>query len=322
MNARMPARPSPSSAKTSDQKKKTMADSATSDISNRLRWVALGQRAIDRCSSEARKVSGLSLTQSRALFHLAVYPGKRTASVATSLNLLMTTAASALDVICSKGYARKQRAESGTGRGMEFFLTDEGYAQLPLYIAGFEKVFAELAQAVGAEAFDETLRAMLPNGTISMVETCVDDTTLRPNDIYKRLEVPQAADPKSALFDKAMYVEKIAWSLEEIDRHDSAGVNRKERLVLRALADLRGESEVRVLRDRLLMKPPTASGALRGLQKRGYVSRIDDPDNRRVVIASLTDAGSEVERRSRPGFEAVFDECFPGFADRKPPIIR
>lgn len=292
------------------------------NVSNRIGWTAIAQRTIDYCSAEAKKVSGLSLTQSRALFHLAIYPGKNIGSVANSLNLRVTTAASALDVICRKGYAKRGSGVVNGRRCTQFFLTEDGYVQLPRYIDGFEKVFANFAERVGTDELNAVLQELLPDGTISMVLTCVDDTSLRPPDIYDRLHVAQGSDPDSALFDKAMYVEKLAWSLEEIDRHETMQLNRKERLVLRGLVDLDGEAEVRELRKCLLLKPATASSALRALQKLDYISRVDDPDNRRVVIASITETGREAEGATRADFEAAFDSQFPGFAEFPLPEFR
>lgn len=294
---------------------------AETSVTRRIGWLAIAQRVIDYCSAEAKKVSGLSLTQSRILFHLAVYPGKMTASVAKSLNLRITTASSALEIICEKGFAERQYPAETNRRSAQFFLTENGYAQLPLYIAGFERVFSKFADIVGPETLQETLEALLPDGTISMVETCIDDNTLQPPDIYQRLKVSQQVDPESALFDKAMYVEKIAWSLEEIDRRDTLGLTRKERIVLRALADLGNTAEVRMIRKCLIMKPPATSSALRGLQKHDYVTRIGDPENRRVVIASLTKSGIEAEQQTRESFDALFDTCFPGFAQRPLPHV-
>lgn len=290
-------------------------------VTRRIGWLAIAQRIIDSCSAEAKDVSGLSLTQSRILFHLAVYPGKMTASIAKSLNLRITTASSALEIICEKGYAERRYSAEANRRNTQYFLTERGYAQLPLYIGGFDNVFSRFGDIVGVATLQETLEALLPNGTISMVETSTDDNTLQPSDIYQRLKVPEQLDPEGDLFDKAMYIEKIAWSLEEIDLNDTLGLTRKERIVLRALADLGNSAEVRTIRKCLIMKPPAASSALRGLQKHGYVTRIGDPENRRVVIASLTKSGIRDEQRTRESFNTLFDTCFPGFAQRPLPQV-
>lgn len=283
-------------------------------LTARVRWTAVAQRVVDYCGKQAKKTSDLSLTQSRILFHLAVYPGKCVSDIARSLNLRITTTASAIDAICAIGYVTKSPSNVKGKRGVQVFLTQEGYAQLPRYIAGFERVFGHFAGLIGEEELENMLQTLLPDGTISMVENCCDDTTLQPHDIYERLRVPEESDPDSALFDKAMYIEKVAWSLEEIDRRDELGATRKERLIMRALADLGGSAEVRDLRRLLFIKPAAASGTLKTLQDKGYVSRVDNPDNRRVVIASLTEAGAQAESSTRAGYEAVFDECFPGFA--------
>ena len=71
-------------------------------------------------------------------------------------------------------------------------------------------------------------------------------------------------------------------------------------LVLSMLADAPGPLTPGEIRDRLLVKGPTVTGLLDGLEGAGLVSRERDPTDRRRLQVSLTAAGSDLAARFRP----------------------
>jgi DNA-binding MarR family transcriptional regulator len=81
-----------------------------------------------------------------------------------------------------------------------------------------------------------------------------------------------------------------------------SGLNAAQMLAMRVLAEL-GPTKAGDLAALLGVKAPAASALIDALEKRGYLEREIDADDRRVHLISLTDTGSrelftaEIERR-------------------------
>lgn len=64
-----------------------------------------------------------------------------------------------------------------------------------------------------------------------------------------------------------------------------------------------------------LLQPSTTSKALDRLETQGLISRSPDPDSRRVVVVTLTEAGREMTDRLLPLAEAHEQEVLSGFSE-------
>ena len=76
-------------------------------------------------------------------------------------------------------------------------------------------------------------------------------------------------------------------------------------LVLSMLADAPGPLTPGEIRDRLLVKGPTVTGLLDGLEAAGNLERRRDPADRRRLQVSLTRAGRDLADRFRPAVHAA-----------------
>ena len=76
-------------------------------------------------------------------------------------------------------------------------------------------------------------------------------------------------------------------------------------LVLSLLADAPGPLAAGEIRDRLLVKGPTVTGLLDGLEAAGLLRRERDAADRRRLRVSLTAAGRELADRFRPAVHAA-----------------
>jgi MarR family transcriptional regulator, organic hydroperoxide resistance regulator len=66
-----------------------------------------------------------------------------------------------------------------------------------------------------------------------------------------------------------------------------------------------GPQGVGALADCAGVAPPTASRMLDGLARAGLVDRIQDPDDRRAVLVSLTDEGRRAVQQKRRSLNAI-----------------
>ncbi len=77
-----------------------------------------------------------------------------------------------------------------------------------------------------------------------------------------------------------------------------------------------GPLRLSTLAEHLRIAPRSATEVADALQERGFVQRMPDPDDRRAVLLSVTEAGAQAAHRHaaarRAGAEAFFGRLSPG----------
>ena len=87
----------------------------------------------------------------------------------------------------------------------------------------------------------------------------------------------------------------------------------------------RGTQRMKDISDHLMRGMPSATSMIDRLVKKGYVERVPDPSDRRVVLCRITDPGREMlDRFSRMGavrFEAVAESLTDDELDKIAPAL-
>ena len=87
----------------------------------------------------------------------------------------------------------------------------------------------------------------------------------------------------------------------------------------------RGPQRMKDISDHLMRGMPSATSMIDRLVKKGYVERVPDPSDRRVVLCRITDSGREMlDRFSRMGavrFEAVAESLTDDELDKIAPAL-
>lgn len=90
---------------------------------------------------------------------------------------------------------------------------------------------------------------------------------------------------------------------------------------LTALRERDGLSSAQLAR-RSFVTPQTMNEMVRWLDDRGYVARRRDPDNRRVLLLTLTDTGRALLHRCDPLVAAIEEEMLGAVPDVQHPLFR
>ena len=101
-------------------------------------------------------------------------------------------------------------------------------------------------------------------------------------------------------------VMRLARMLRQM-RDESVGLSPNQSSAMATLLN-HGDQPIGDLAARELVRPPSMTRIVNGLEDRGYVTRRSDPDDRRQSVVSLTDAGRQIlyaNRRRRDAWLAV-----------------
>lgn len=291
-----------------------MADSEAQLVLRRLEWITSFCLFVDDVTHASRDLTGLNLTQTRILFHTAVYPNKPIGKIASSLCLKASTATAAVTGMEDEGLVIRTPNPSDH-RSMTVALTDKGYDLIPRYIDGCNEVFSRLFSFVQEGKREEFLHILLPNGVASMVEDYCE-APLDEAAIYERLRVDPADDPNRALFATVLYIEKISLSLNELSVFESAlNLSLNEARILRYLTTCKGDTHLKEIRSNLNIKTNVMSVCLDKLQEAGFINRLTDTSDRRSIIIHLEAKGQSLIKKSTPGFCSLVDSLFPAIAE-------
>lgn len=94
------------------------------------------------------------------------------------------------------------------------------------------------------------------------------------------------------------------------------GLTTLQYTALTVLARRGGLSSAQLAR-RSFLRPQTMNVMVRTLEERGLISRDRDPDNRRVLVASLTDQGRDLLDRAAPEIDGIESCVHAGMTPRR-----
>ena len=87
----------------------------------------------------------------------------------------------------------------------------------------------------------------------------------------------------------------------------------------------RGPQRMKDISDHLMRGMPSATSMIDRLVKKGYVERVPDPSDRRVVLCQITDTGREMldrfSRMGAVGFEAISESLTDDELDKIAPAL-
>ena len=97
-------------------------------------------------------------------------------------------------------------------------------------------------------------------------------------------------------------------------RHTSLEISRTETSVLQALSER--PRRITDLAAREAVTQPAVTLLVNRLERRGWVQRAPDPDDRRAVLVTLTEQGDEVFEQLRSEYRALLHEEMATLPDR------
>lgn len=106
-------------------------------------------------------------------------------------------------------------------------------------------------------------------------------------------------------------------TMNAIRKHNGANFNSSSQTrVLWILARNDDQLTQSRLSEMLDIRPSSTSELLKKLENKGLITRTDDPDDRRVTIIKLTDAGKEIiDRTKRPNFDDMAVDLTVGLSE-------
>ena len=118
--------------------------------------------------------------------------------------------------------------------------------------------------------------------------------------------------PETSITEVFELIDQTAKNLRRIQRltiHES-GLTPSQYQVLHTLWD-RDEMPFKDLASACYCTRPTITGLIDGLERKGLVSRKPNPEDRRSLLAGLTDEGRALQRRT-PSLEKTYAKCCVG----------
>jgi DNA-binding MarR family transcriptional regulator len=120
--------------------------------------------------------------------------------------------------------------------------------------------------------------------------------------------------PRASLGEIFELIEQTAKNLKRIQRQTVRLVNLTppQYSVLHLLWE-QDERPFKDFADALLCTRPTITGIIDSLERKGLVWRKPNPNDRRSLLATLTDEGRELQHNT-PSLDGVYDKCCSGLA--------
>lgn len=111
---------------------------------------------------------------------------------------------------------------------------------------------------------------------------------------------------------------KASQSINEIIRKDmqNYGLNPTEFAVLELLYS-KGDQPIQHIGKKILLASSSITYVVDKLEDKGYVERLDCPDDRRVKFASITDKGRDFMEESFPKHADMIEDLFSHLSDEE-----
>lgn len=280
----------------------------------RMEWITSFCLLAEDATRTSRELAGLNLTQTRILFHVALYTNKPIGKIASALCLKASTTTAAITGMESRGLI-KRTPNPNDHRSMTVALTKKGYGVIPKYINGCSIVLDRLLSHVQDGKQDALLELILPKGPAAMIEDYCDEN-IDEKTTYERLHIDPKDDPKHVLFVMVLYIERVAYFLNELGVLDSTiDLSLNEARTLRYLALSPNDTRLKEIRGNLHIKTNVMSVCLDRLQEAGFIDRITNTEDRRAVIIHLEDKGKTLIEKTSQNYRTLVDNSFPAIAD-------
>ena len=256
-----------------------------------------------------REGAGLSLTQARILFTLAIQPGTKMGAITQSLILKPSTVTAAVDAMEDSALLTRANG-SEDSRQIFATLTKKGYELIPACLDSCAKACEELRVCVDPEKLELLAQAVLPQGPTSALEGD-DGPALSIDEICDALRIPIDEGARTSAI-RVLYVEKIARSMNELTFFESSyDLTLRGARILRYLDVKGGSCSLRQLRHDICSPSNIVTSYLDKLCSAGLVVREPSEKDRRMVEVVLTKEGARRVRKSSEAYLQRFEECFP-----------
>jgi DNA-binding MarR family transcriptional regulator len=118
--------------------------------------------------------------------------------------------------------------------------------------------------------------------------------------------------PDLSLTELFELIDQTAKNLRRIQRKTvkATGLTPPQYAVLNFLWE-RDKRPFKELADLMLCSRPTITGIIDTLEKKGLVARMPNPEDRRSILASLTDKGRRIQQET-PQLETIYNSCCGG----------
>lgn len=111
---------------------------------------------------------------------------------------------------------------------------------------------------------------------------------------------------------------RTAQTVEDLVKKDMKGygINPTEFAVLELLYN-KGEQPIQKIGKKILLASSSITYVIDQLEKKGFVERLDCPDDRRIKLASITDKGKEFMNQAFPKHEKSIEEIFSNMTEEE-----
>lgn len=280
-------------------------------VGSRFDWLNRFLHVVNKVDRSCFDEIGMKTTQSRILFHIALFPNKPIGNVASSLALKPSTTTAALDVLESKGFAQRSHLSSDR-RNICVSLTNDGLKVVSQLIPIIKTSLDDFTKDVDEPEFKELL-------------TYVSGNNPKPSEIYlsafnKLLDqlvelgyesnTDAIEDYFNLRFQAFENVCTFQTKLSILDR--KAGITPNEARILRCIAFSTTSKTIKNITDQIGIRPNVATVSIYGLIEKALINREINPKDRRSASISLTKQGIELILENLEIYNQLFDDYFPG----------
>lgn len=279
-------------------------------VGNRFEWVNRFLVVIGNVDRNCYEACSMKTTQSRILFHIALFPKKPIGNVASTLALKPSTTTAALDALESKGLATRAH-NSGDRRNVCVDLTKEGLKLVGSLIPLMKDSLDEMTKDVDKDKFVDLLTSIA--GANPKPSSVYQDAF---SDLLKRIEDSGFKVNQNAMSD---YFNLRYQAFENMCTYQSKlgvidrqfGVTPNEARILRTVGFYGTPVSIKKITKRISIRPNVATVSIYGLMNKNLINRDVNQKDRRSASISLTKIGKKLLMDAAPTYNQLFDACFP-----------
>ncbi len=291
-----------------------VASKYENEVGTRFEWVNRFLVVISNVDRSCYEACGMKTTQSRILFHIALFPNKPIGNVASTLALKPSTTTAALDALESKGLATRSH-NVGDRRNVCVDLTKEGLQLVGSLIPLMKNSLDEMTKDVDTTKFEELLSYIAGTNPkpSSVYQNAFDDLLKRISETEFQVDTDSMSDFFNLRFQAFENICTYQSKLGIIDRQ--FGVTPNEARILRTVGYYGAPVSIKKITKRISIRPNVATVSIYGLMDKGLINRDVNQKDRRSASISLTKAGKKLLNEAILTYNQLFDTCFPELSD-------
>lgn len=294
-----------------------MARKNTFPIGSRLEWVNNFNQDLKAFDRYCTDTIGLNATQTRILFHAALFPHTPIGNIANRLKLKASTTTAAYDGLEAKGLVLRE-STGDDKRNVFVQATEKGETVSLGYLNALSCVFNEYVNHFTEEQINEIQR-ILSESRINESENYAEALiALCERERTQRLDIE---DQSFDLDEQVLLIicfENICSYLARANSLDrTTGLTPNEARALRSTAMFNKPISIKDITSFISIRPNVATVAITGLTEKELIERTTDKKDKRSASITLSEKGSQYIKDTTSEFNKLFDSSFPSAAKSK-----